>query len=54
MKLLVIYLISPEKGNRGCIRLGILGTIKFINVNYWLEKGLSHAEYALACVIDSL
>ena len=40
-------------GKRGCIVLGILGAIKFIRVNYWLEKGLSHAEYALACDVDS-
>ena len=52
--LLINLFLSDEKGNRGCIGLGILGTIKFVHVNCWLEKGVSHAEYALACVVDSL
>ena len=30
-----------------------LSTIKFVHLNYWLEK-ITHAEYALACVVDSL
>ena len=28
-----------------------LGIIKFIHLNYWLEK-LTHAEYALAAIIE--
>ena len=31
-----------------------LGTIKFVNLNYWLEKKNTHAKYALAWVVDSL
>ena len=36
--LLINLFLSDDKGNGGCIGLGILGTIKFIHVNYWLEK----------------
>ena len=43
---------KSENGNRGCIGLGILGTIKFIGVNCWLErKSLMQNMHSPACCV---